>query len=63
MTSGLDLAGARRPGFDQRRINVDFPVRMIESLDREARRLGVTRQPIIKVRIAERLEQHGASAA
>jgi hypothetical protein len=63
LTSELDLAGARRPGFEQRRVNVDFPVWMIESLDREARRLGVTRQSIIKVWIAERLEQHGASAA
>jgi hypothetical protein len=63
VTSELDLASARRPGFEQRRVNVDFPVWMIESLDREARRLGVTRQSIIKVWIAERLEQHGASAA
>ncbi|HEV2376019.1 MAG TPA: hypothetical protein VGS19_28105 [Streptosporangiaceae bacterium] len=63
VTSELDLAGARHPGFEQRRVNVDFPVWMIESLDREARRLGVTRQSIIKVWIAERLEPHGASAA
>ena len=63
VTSELDLAGARRPGFEQRRVNVDFPVWMIESLDREARRIGVTRQSIIKVWIAERLEQHGTSAA
>jgi hypothetical protein len=53
----LDLAGARRPGREQRRVNVDFPAWMVESLDREARRLGVTRQSIIKVWIAERLEQ------
>ena len=63
VTSELDLAGARRPGVEQRRVNVDFPIWMIESLDREARRLGVTRQSIIKVWIAERLEQHGVSAA
>jgi len=63
VTSELDLAGARRPGFEQRRVNVDFPVWMIESLDREARRLGVTRQSIIKVWIAERLEHHGTNAA
>jgi hypothetical protein len=63
VTAELDLAGARRPGFEQRRVNVDFPVWMIGSLDREARRLGVTRQSIIKVWIAERLEQHGTSAA
>jgi hypothetical protein len=53
----LDLTGARRPGREQRRVNVDFPAWMVDSLDREARRLGVTRQSIIKVWIAERLEQ------
>ena len=57
VTGDLDLSGARRPGHEQRRVNVDFPVWMVESLDREARRLGVTRQSIIKVWIAERLEQ------
>lgn len=40
-----------------RRVNGDFPVWMVESLDREARSLGVTRQPIIKVWIAEKLQQ------
>ena len=52
----LDLATARRPKQEQRRVNVDFPTWMIESLDKEASRLGVTRQSIIKVWIAERLE-------
>ena len=41
VSSALDVAAARRPGVEQRRVNVDFPVWMIESLDREARRLGV----------------------
>lgn len=53
----LDVAKARRPGLEQRRVNVDFPVWMIESLDREAARLGVPRQSLVKVWIAERLEQ------
>lgn len=57
VTSALDLSQARRPTEEQRRVNVDFPAWMIESLDREARRLGVTRQSIIKVWIAERLEK------
>ncbi len=52
----LDLSKATRPDQEQRRVNVDFPTWMIQSLDREARRLGVTRQSIIKVWIAERLE-------
>ena len=53
----LDLTKATRPGDEQRRVNVDFPVWMIDSLDKEARRLGVTRQSIIKVWIAERLQK------
>jgi len=53
----LDLSNVRRPNREQRRVNVDFPVWMVDSLDREARRLGVTRQSIIKVWIAERLEK------
>ena len=57
ITDQLDLTNARRPGQEQRRVNVDFPGWMIESLDREAKRLGVTRQSIIKVWIAERLER------
>ena len=57
ITSALDLSRARRPTQEQRRVNVDFPLWMIEQLDREARRLGVTRQSIIKVWLAERLEQ------
>jgi hypothetical protein len=57
ITSDLNLSEARRPGLVQRRVNVDFPSWMVESLDREATRLGVTRQSVIKVWIAERLDQ------
>jgi hypothetical protein len=60
ITAALDLSAARRPLQEQRRVNVDFPTWMIESLDREARRLGVTRQSIIKFWLAERLEQVGS---
>ena len=52
----LDLASIKRPNREQKRVNVDFPIWMIESLDSEAARLGVTRQSIIKVWLAERLE-------
>jgi len=57
ITDSLDLSKARRPKQQQKRVNVDFPTWMIEMLDREAGRLGVTRQSIIKVWLAERLEQ------
>jgi hypothetical protein len=53
----LDLSAARRPRLEQRRVNVDFPIWMVEQLDQEASRLGVTRQSIIKVWLAERLER------
>ena len=57
VTSSLDVSKARRPLQEQKRVNVDFPTWMIASLDREASRLGVTRQSVIKVWLAERLEQ------
>lgn len=60
VTGALDLSKARRPLQRQKRVNVDFPTWMIQGLDREARRVGVTRQSIIKMWLAERLEQ-GAS--
>jgi hypothetical protein len=63
VSSVLDTAAVRRPGLEQRRVNVDFPTWMVEALDLEAKRLGVTRQSIIKVWIAERLEQQRKSAA
>lgn len=53
----LDLSKARRPKQEQKRVNVDFPLWMINLLDKEARRLGVPRQSIIKVWVAERLEK------
>ena len=55
----LDQSSVKRPNREQRRVNVDFPVWMVESLDNEATRLGVTRQSIIKVWLAERLEGLG----
>ncbi len=63
VTSTLDLQAARRPGLEHRRVNVDFPSWMVEALDREARRLGITRQSVIKMWIADRLEQRPSSAA
>jgi hypothetical protein len=60
LTKHLDLTKARRPDQEQRRVNVDFPNWMIHSLDKEAHRLGVTRQSIIKVWISERLKEKTA---
>ena len=56
VTDALDLSKARRPLQAQKRVNVDFPTWMIRELDLEARRVGVTRQSIIKMWLAERLE-------
>ncbi|HET9874483.1 MAG TPA: CopG family transcriptional regulator [Mycobacterium sp.] len=56
ITTALDTARARRPGEEHRRVNVDFPAWMIAELDREATRLGVTRQSLIKIWIAEKLD-------
>jgi hypothetical protein len=53
----LDMARARRPGWEHKRVRVDFPLWMVRLLDKEAKRLGVPRQSIIRVWVAERLEE------
>lgn len=63
VSKNLDLSQARRPLQEQKRVNVDFPIWMIESLDKEASRLGVTRQSIIKVWLSERLQQGTSNKA
>lgn len=59
----LDLATAKRPNHTQKRVNVDFPTWVIDCLDKEAKRIGVTRQSIIKVWLVERLEEQVANRA
>ena len=62
ITASLDMSKAKRVLQAQKRVNVDFPTWMVDSLDREARKLGVTRQSVIKVWLAERLEATNAGA-
>ena len=57
ISSFLDVTKSRRPEQEQKRVNVNFPLWMIHSMDKEARRLGVPRQSLIKVWVAERLEK------
>jgi hypothetical protein len=57
ITAHLDLSRVRRPNLEQQRVNVDFPVWMIEALDKEAVRVGVPRQSVIKMWLAERLQE------
>jgi len=52
----LDLTSLKRPNLKQKRVNVDFPAWIIDSLDKEAKRMGVTRQSVIKLWLAEKLE-------
>ena len=56
ITKHLDVSKARRPECEQKRVNVDFPVWMINSLDKEAKRLGVPRQSLIKMLVSEHIE-------
>lgn len=58
----LDLSKARRIGTDAKRVNVDSPAWMVDSLDREARRLGVTRQSLIMLWLADKLSQPAAAS-
>ena len=57
VTPYLDWSKARRPGREVQRVNVDFPVDLLREIDQEARRLGVTRQAFIKIRLADSLQQ------
>jgi len=59
----LDWSKASRPGLEQRRVNVDLPSWMIQSLDTEAKRVGVTRQSIVKIWLAERLKAEKVGGA
>ena len=53
LSAHLDLAKATRPGREVQRVNVDFPVDLLRAIDREAKRIGVTRQAFIKLRLAD----------
>ena len=55
LSAVLDWSKAKRPNDQARRVNVDFPAWVVEGLDKQARHLGVTRQSLIKMWIAERL--------
>ncbi|MFO7768815.1 MAG: CopG family transcriptional regulator [bacterium] len=62
ITGDLVISEARRPNYEQKRVNVDFPLWMVEALDREASRMGVPRQSLIKMLIARHLEEEGEVA-
>jgi len=55
LSAHLDLAKASRPGREVQRVNVDFPVDLLHAIDREAKRIGVSRQAFIKLRLADTL--------
>jgi hypothetical protein len=55
LSAHLDLAKGTRPGREIQRVNVDFPVDLLNAIDREAKRIGVTRQAFIKLRLADTL--------
>ena len=59
LTEYLDLEHAIRPGLEQKRVSVDFPIWMVQQLDTVARQLGITRQSVIKVFISEKLKEKG----
>jgi predicted DNA binding CopG/RHH family protein len=55
ITSYLDLKNISRPNLQQKRVNIDFPVWMVEKIDKQASRIGITRQSLIKLWLADRL--------
>ena len=56
MIDDVDWSQARRPNIESKRVNVDFPTWMVSGLDQQAKRLGITRQSLIKMWIADRLQ-------
>ncbi len=52
----LNWSKAARPSLEQKRMNVDLPIWMISALDKEAKRVGVTRQSIVKMWLSERIK-------
>ena len=63
ITKYLDLSKGFRPGLEQKRVNVDLPIWMIEQLDVQAKRIGVTRQSIVKVWLSDRLKAEQVAGA
>ena len=57
MTDDLDFSQARRVNQEPRRVNIDFPAWVVEKLDKQSKRLGITRQALVKVWIAEKLKE------
>jgi hypothetical protein len=55
LSAHIDWTSARRPNLVIKRVNVDFPTWVVEALDEQAERLGVTRQSLIKIWITDRL--------
>jgi hypothetical protein len=55
LSAHVNVGKAVRPGRAVQRVNVDFPVDLLREIDQEARRLGVTRQAFIKIRLADSL--------
>jgi len=60
-SKAIKLKDTKRLKIDTKKVNVDFPEWVIESLDIEAKKIGVTRQSIIKVWIAERLKEESTN--
>ncbi|MGD9950693.1 MAG: CopG family transcriptional regulator [Desulfobulbus sp.] len=56
LTTELDFSRARRVNQESKRVNIDFPIWVVEGLDKQAKRLGITRQALVKVWIAEKLQ-------
>ncbi len=56
LTNDLDFSKARRVNQQSKRVNIDFPFWVVDGLDKQAKRLGITRQALVKVWIAEKLK-------
>jgi len=53
----LDWDRAKRVHEKQMRVSVDFPRWMVQCLDKESTHLGISRQALIKLSVAEHIKQ------
>lgn len=63
ISEALDLSKATRPLLEQKSLNIDLPLWMIESLNQEANRLNITPQTLIQTLLAQHLSMNESTGA
>ncbi len=51
----FDTDNLLRPNLEAKRVNIDFPIWVVNALDKEAKAIGISRQALIKTWIVDRI--------